>query len=345
MSHVQMLAKELKSAWQNYPGRTVCLTGAGVSTDSGIPSYRGLRGVENKSPITFQAFRGDQAFRDRYWARSFLGYPFIASAVPNSTHKAINSLRLKGFIGTLITQNVDSLHGNNNVLELHGSLREVRCLECDLYVSRDTVQNWLSDQNPEWAEYFSEQMYLESTRTISSGVLHTLGAQTNLSAPTISTLDLSPPKLDKSGHVIGTTFESYASRPIKSLRPDGDVDIDHLLMTGILPPFKSPICPCLRDAGKCGGVLKPDVLFFGESMKMELVEKSKVSVDDAGLLLVVGSTLTVYSAYRIVTRAIAAGVKVVVLNKGLTRADGLEGVLKIDGWSGDVLPDLVDILN
>ncbi|KAJ3121825.1 hypothetical protein HK098_003339 [Nowakowskiella sp. JEL0407] len=371
LSAIEILAKKFQSYGK---GRILCLTGAGnihplkvtlqlqffifpanfaknaqigVSTDSGIPSYRGARGVQSRTPITFQAFQSSASFRDRYWARSYLGYPVIRRAQPNSTHRAITSLMDKGHIGTLITQNVDSLHGmaSERLIEIHGSLRGVKCLECGFNIGRDEVQHWLvknliidwqtllksfccyrlTELNPIWAEYFKDRVKLDAN---TDSVLHTLGSQ-------------DPSYKHQHQH-----HHHDVSDP-QLLRPDGDVDLDHLLASGILPPFQSPPCPICPHPPSLtspnSSILKPTVLFFGESMHPKLTERTLNSVDDADMLLVVGSTLTVYSSYRIVLKAVKQGVNVVIVNKGETRADGLECIEKIDCWSGEVLPEVAKL--
>lgn len=233
----------------------VVLTGAGLSTDSGIPDYRGPGSV-NRTPMTYQEFVSSAAARRRYWARSFAGWPRLRHAVPNAGHRALAAIDPD----LLITQNVDGLHegaGSRRVVCLHGRIADVVCLDCRTLASRAGLQDRLARLNPGRTE---------------------------------------------------------ASDPAE-LRPDGDVDLTET--SGFV----------VADCEVCGGVLKPDVVFFGENVPVDRVRRCYRAVDElvasAGALLVAGSSLTVLSGLRFVRRAAAAGTPVVIVNRGGTRGDEL----------------------
>jgi len=245
------------------------LTGAGVSTDSGIPDYRGPETARRaRNPVRFDQFVGDPAWRQRYWARATVGWQRVAGARPNSGHRALSAMasRLSG----LITQNVDGLHqaaGSPDVIELHGSLHRVVCLDCGQREPRRELQDRLELANP-----------------------------------------------------------GFAARVVE-VAPDGDAELEDV------DGFR--VLGCLR----CGGPLKPDVVFFGESVPRDRVEASYGVVEEADALLVAGSSLTVFSGYRFVKRAVSLGKPVVIATLGATRADELASV-KLDAPLAEVLPRL-----
>lgn len=255
-------------------GRTVVLTGAGMSTESGIPDYRGPTGrARPATPMTYQEFTTSDTARQRYWARSHIGWRRIARAQPNAGHRALARLQRHGDVAGIITQNVDGLHqgaGARDVVELHGSLDRVVCLECGDLTAREHLEVRLDELNPAVAQMFS-------------------GA------------DL-------------------------AVKPDGDVDIAHDVVRRFV------VAACER----CGGQLKPDVVFFGESVPPERVAECFARVDDAAAVLVLGSSLAVMSGYRFVRRAHRAGIPVVIVNQGATRGDG-EAVLRVDAPLGRFL--------
>jgi NAD-dependent SIR2 family protein deacetylase len=259
-------------------GPLVVLTGAGLSTASGIPAYRDEHGQwQQRRPIQHQAFLKDEAVRRRYWARSLVGWPLMSTARPNAGHASLARLAHAGLIPGLITQNVDGLHqraGSPHVLELHGGLAWVGCLGCQQRYPRGEVQQWLRTANP----------------------------------------DFSPTPLAQA--------------------PDGDVQLEDAAYVG----FQVPDCP------RCGGLLKPDVVFFGDNVPRERVAEAMQLVDEAAGLLVVGSSLTVYSGYRFALRAHERGKPVVALNRGVTRADPLLS-LKIEADCPDSLHALVQRLS
>ena len=243
--------------------RLFVLTGAGCSTDSGIPDYRDADGQWKRTPpVTYQAFMGEPATRQRYWARSLLGWPRFGHALPNGTHAALAALEARGQLQVLLTQNVDRLHqraGSQAVIDLHGRLDQVRCMGCETRSPREAFQHALLADNPGW------------------------------------------------------------ERQEAAAAPDGDADLDGVDFGG----FQVPACP------HCGGILKPDVVFFGESVPRERVAAVHAHLAQADAVLVVGSSLMVYSGFRFVQAAANAGLLVAALNLGRTRADALLS-LKID---------------
>jgi NAD-dependent SIR2 family protein deacetylase len=248
------------------------LTGAGCSTESGIPDYRGP-GSKPRNPIQHRDFVEKEATRRRYWARSAIGWPRMAGAKPNAAHDAIASLERSGRLSGLITQNVDRLHhkaGSRDVLELHGALADVRCLDCNVCEARDHLQERMLELNPS---------------------LRDLDVET---------------------------------------APDGDAE----LSSSVTDEFRVPACLM------CGGVLKPDVVFFGGSVPRERVEAAFTMLDRASALVVVGSSLAVFSGYRFVLRAKERNIPVAIVNRGETRGDP-HATLRIDGRAGEVLPALV----
>jgi NAD-dependent SIR2 family protein deacetylase len=246
----------LRQFIQDHP-RLVVLTGAGVSTSSGIPDYRDEQGDWKRArPVEFRPFMTDARVRQRYWARSTVGWPIISQAQPNGAHRALARLEERGFVRVLITQNVDGLHsaaGSRNVIDLHGRIENVRCMQCACTLPRAELQRRLLADNPAWAQI--------------------------------------------EGRVA----------------PDGDVDIEGR----DYGEFIVPDCP------QCGGILKPDVVFFGESVPRERVARAFEGVATADALLVVGSSLMVYSGYRFAEAAAAAGKPIAAINLGRTRADHL----------------------
>lgn len=253
--------------------RSVVLAGAGCSTESGIPDYRGPQGrLHTRKPVQYGDFVRSPATRRRYWARSTVGWGRVARAMPNEAHRALAGLEARGLVGGIITQNVDGLHhaaGSREVLELHGSLAWVVCLGCATRTTRDSMQDRLTETNGGWM----------------SGVEGTGPA------------------------------------------PDGDADIPDSAYADFVVP----------DCDRCGGVLKPDVVFFGENVPRDRVDTAWAMVDAAGVLLVVGSSLTVYSGRRFVYGAVERGMPIAVVNMGPTRADEVAAV-RVEGRLGDVMP-------
>lgn len=256
-------------------GGVAILSGAGLSTESGIPDYRGPSGTARRhTPMTYQSFVGDPVARQRYWARSHLGWRTITTAVPNAGHRAVTSLQRAGLVSGIITQNVDRLHqaaGADDVIELHGNLARVVCLHCGNTVSRAELHERLRQANPD-----------------------------------------------------------FAAR-VALVNPDGDAELDD----SDLSSFRTVDCALCP-----GGVLKPDVVFFGESVPAERVARCFALVERARVLLVLGSSLTVMSGRRFVVRATKRGIPVAIINQGPTRSDGA-AVLRLDAPLGTALPDVV----
>ena len=257
--------------------RLFVLTGAGCSTESGIPDYRDAQGDwKRPQPVTFQAFTGDAATRRRYWARSLVGWPTMAQAQPGAAHHALVQLQDAGHVECLVTQNVDGLHhkaGSRQVIDLHGRIAGVVCLGCGALSERAALQEVLRERNPVWA-----------------------------------------------------AREARAA-------PDGDADLEHADFADVDVP------PCPR----CGGMLKPDVVFFGESVPRERVAAAQEALARADAVLVAGSSLMVYSGYRFALAAAQQGKPIAAVNLGRTRADDLLS-LKLQSPVGASLSALAQTL-
>ncbi|HEX3345216.1 MAG TPA: NAD-dependent protein deacetylase [Polyangiaceae bacterium] len=255
-------------------GRSVvALTGAGLSTDSGIPDYRSPQALAKpRRPIHGPEFVRSEATRRRYWARAALGWERMRAAEPNAGHRALADLERAGVVVHVITQNVDRLHrkgGSQNVTELHGALAEVRCLDCGALEDRDALQERMLALNPGWVE---------------------------------------------------------ADAPIA---PDGDAELPADRVARFVVP------PCAR----CGGVLKPAVVFFGDNVPRAIVDEAYEATDAAEVLLVVGTSLAVYSGYRFLRRAVERRTPVVIVNRGPVRGEE-HATLKVEGGAGETLAGL-----
>ncbi len=251
----------------------VALTGAGLSTDSGIPDYRGPQST-NRTPMTYQEFISGPATQQRYWARSHVGFSRIGRAEPNAGHRALAELEAAGAVTQLITQNVDGLHeaAGSNPIALHGRVADVICLDCRGTSPRSRLQERLEELNPGYAE---------------------------------------------------------AHRDVV-IRPDGDVELEET--SGFVVP----------ECEACGGPLKPDVVFFGENVPADRVQRCYDAVDGLGtegVLLVAGSSLAVMSGLRFVKRAARAGTPVVIVNRGATRGDEL-AAYRLDAGCSEFLGEL-----
>lgn len=253
-------------------GEVLVLSGAGISTDSGIPDYRGDGRRLRRAPITYQEFVGDGSARCRYWARSHAGWRRVARAEPNRAHRVVADLERDGLVSGVITQNVDGLHtdaGSERVIELHGSLYRTVCLGCGERRTRQELGHRLEAANPHF-----ERLHVE-------------------------------------------------------FAPDGDAELPERLVESFT------VVDCLE----CGGILKPDVVFFGENVPRHRVVQAFEWLEWASTLLVLGSSLTVMSGYRFVLAAHRGGKPVAIVNRGPTRGDG-EAALRLDGDLCDLLGDL-----
>ncbi|SAL35248.1 NAD-dependent deacetylase [Caballeronia sordidicola] len=261
---------------ERYP-RLFVLSGAGISTESGIPCYRDEEGQRTgRAPILLKDFIGSEFSRKRYWARSMIGWPMVAGATPNAAHLAVARLERLGVFQRLVTQNVDGLHtsaGNTDVIELHGNIGRVRCMECGDETPRAALQQRLIADNP--------------------------------------------------------GFVGLAALPVA----DGDAQLEGYDFNA----FHAP--PCLR----CGGMLKPDVVFFGEGVPRTRVDAAAAALDQADAMLVIGSSLMVYSGFRFCEWAARAGKPIAAVNLGRTRADALLQ-FKVEAQCGPVLSGLADAL-
>ena len=257
-------------------GGVVVLSGAGISTESGIPDYRGPSGasLRRSAPMTYQAFRDDPVARRRYWARSHVGWQLMRTASPNAGHRAVAELERRGLVTATITQNVDGLHqaaGSRDVIDLHGRLDRVVCLSCGTLVSRAEVRDRLDAANRDW------------------------------------------------------------SATVTAVNPDGDVDLADEQLDGFT----------VVDCAACGGLLKPDVVYFGENVPAARVERAQSWVDACSLLLVLGSSLQVFSGRRFVVRATRSGIPVAIVNDGPTRGDDV-AELKLETPLGATLTALLE---
>ncbi|CAN7670873.1 NAD-dependent protein deacetylase [Trinickia sp. LjRoot230] len=268
-------ALDAMSEFMRRHSRLFALTGAGISTASGIPGYRDTNGEWMRAqPIQLQAFLGSDAARRRYWARSMVGWPMLARAQPNAAHRALAQLGSAGRIAALVTQNVDGLHqraGSEAVIELHGSIHDVTCLACGAVHARAAVQAALERDNP--------------------------------------------------------SLDAAVAEP----SADGDAHLEW----SALDTFRVPTC------AHCGGMLKPSVVFFGESVPRMRVDAAIAALESADALLVIGSSLMVYSGYRFCVWASRAGIPIAAINLGRTRADALFA-LKLEAACGDSLTALAE---
>lgn len=267
--------------------RLVVLTGAGCSTESGIPDYRSPGGAWTRhKPIYYSAFVRSAEVRRFYWARSYRGWPRFDGARPNAAHLALARLEQGGRVHQLITQNVDDLHqeaGSRAVVQLHGRNRVVVCLDCGGELPREQVQERLAALNAGWlAEARGDGLHADEA----------------------------------------------------DFAPDGDADVARDAVNGFTVP----------ECDRCGGVLKPAVVFFGESVPPPKVSYAMGRVDEADALLVVGSSLTVWSGFRFVRRAADRGVPIAIVNIGPTRGDDLAAV-KVEASCGEVLTAVLATLN
>ncbi|OBH23658.1 NAD-dependent protein deacetylase [Mycobacterium sp. E1319] len=258
--------------------RIAVLTGAGLSTDSGIPDYRGPDSPPS-NPMTIRQFTSDPVFRQRYWARNHVGWRHMDDTLPNAGHRALAALERASVVTGVVTQNVDLLHtkaGSRNVVDLHGTYAGVVCLSCGHTMTRAALPDRLDALNPGF--------------------------------------------LDRAEALGGL-----------AVAPDADA------VVADTASFRYLDCPV------CGGILKPDIVYFGESVPKEVVAQAFAMVEEAQALLVAGSSLTVFSGYRFVRHAAALGIPVAIINRGRTRGDDLATV-KVDGGCSELLALLADEL-
>lgn len=249
----------------------VAVTGAGISTASGIPDYRSPN-APPRSPITLKQFLGSDSYRRHYWARNYLGYTFMAARIPSAAHRALASWENTGSLQGIITQNIDLLHqkaASRSVVDLHGRYDQVDCMQCGARYSREFVQGMLAQANPNF---------------------------------------------------------NYGIEDVE-VAPDADA------VLADTAGFNVPSCPA------CGGILKPNVVFFGETVPAKRSAKARALGDGADALLVLGSSLAVQSGLRFVTRASAEGRPIVIINQGPTRGDRFATV-RLSGNLDKVLPEL-----
>jgi NAD-dependent SIR2 family protein deacetylase len=254
--------------------RIVVLTGAGMSTDSGIPDYRG-EGAPPRNPMTFDQFRTSEAYRKRYWAGSHLGWRMFDSARPNAGHRVLAELEDSGIVSGVVTQNVDGLHaraGTKHLVDLHGSMDRVNCLNCGQTFARASIAQAINEANP----------------------------------------GLTEPELVR-------------------LAPDGDAEPTDV------EAFEVPPCTV------CGGILKPDVVFFGEFVPTEKFAEASSMVATSGAMLIAGSSLVVNSGIRLLEQARRRRLPIVIVNRGVTKGDGRANV-KIDGGTSETLREIADRL-
>jgi NAD-dependent SIR2 family protein deacetylase len=256
--------------------RVFALTGAGCSTASGIPDYRDDQGAwKRRPPVMIQALRTEPAVYRRYWARAYAGWPRLENATPNDAHHAFAAWEDTGRLLQLVTQNVDGLHqraGSRAVVDLHGRLDIVVCLDCGARTTRSALQESIADANLGW-------------------------------------------------------------QPEAATAPDGDADIDPAVIESFTPP----------RCDRCGGLLKPDVVFFGENVPGDRYGHARDALGRADALLVAGSSLMVYSGFRFVRQAREAGLPIAIVNRGCTRGDDLAD-LKIERDVGSTLSEAVEAI-
>lgn len=266
------LAPALDAAERLLAGRRIAvLTGAGISTDSGIPDYRGAGAPVHRKPMEFSAFLGDERSRKRYWAGSHLGWNHFSAAGPNAGHRALAELEERGVVTGIVTQNVDGLHaraGSRRVVELHGAMRRVSCLTCGQTFARADIAERMARENP-WLGY---------------------------------------PDAIQSG-------------------PDGDVQIDYVDRMVV------PACTV------CGGMLKPDVVFFGEFIPAEKYREASALVRSAEALLIAGSSLVVNSGIRLLEEARRRRLPIVIVNRGVTKGDN-RATVKLNAGTTQTLVEL-----
>ena len=266
--------KTIDDALRVLTGRTIAvLTGAGVSTDSGIPDYRGA-GTSRATPMSFTQFLKSEKNRRRYWAGSHQGWRRFTDVAPNPGHHALAKLESCGVVNGVVTQNVDGLHrrsGSTRVIELHGTMDRVLCLDCGQFFAREAIARQLSEANP------------------------------------------------------------WLSESVPALNPDGDAEPESL------EGFNIPVCT------NCGGMLKPDVVFFGELVPRARFRAAFDVVTNANALLIAGSSLEVNSGIRLLERAVRRDLPVVIVNRGVTKGDA-RATVRLEGGTSEILTHFAERL-
>ena len=342
---IDALANFLRHSKLHAPPKTALLTGAGISVASGLADYRGKDGTYTSNPkyrpVYYHEFLSSHVWRKRYWARSFMGYPSLLSSKPNSSHRAVASLHSLGLVSSCITQNVDSFHPTTHpnlpTIELHGYLRALLCLSCRTLHPRDQFQESLAALNPAWRTFLASLLASGALSTEDPKQRERLGYRTN---------------------------------------PDGDADVPGAPYT----TFRYPPCPkCLRDPPTLAdgskatvvvdddggwsersnaGILKPNVIMFGESIPSAVKIAAEAAIDSADRLLVIGSSLATYSAWRLAKQALDRRIPIGILNLGgVRKEDAFFSAESRDEWdrssndgekafraswaSEDILPEVV----
>lgn len=272
----QSVAQPLTDFIHRHP-RLFILTGAGCSTQSGIPDYRDKNGEwKRQPPVQHRDFMTRHATRQRFWARSLIGWPLMANARPNAVHRSLQVLEKKGYCQQLVTQNVDRLHqqaGQQQVIDLHGRSDQVICMDCNRLHDRNQIHQQMADENPAFTQYTA------------------------------------------------------------TAAPDGDADLEGIDFSG----FKVTCCP------DCGGLLKPNVVFFGDNVPKERVFSALDNLQQSDALLVVGTSLMVYSGFRFCKQAMQRNIPIAAITRGKTRADELLS-LKLDGDISEFLKPCANTL-
>ena len=289
MSNAEQLAPEQRATqlaeFLAHPEPLLVLTGAGISTASGIPEYRDDKGNwKHAKPVQFREFMDSDFVYRRYWARSSVGWRTMGSAHPNSAHDALVTLERNNRMESLITQNVDRLHdraGSSNVINLHGQLGTVSCQSCGDAHERDKLQTNIREQNSSWLK----------------------------------------------------AHEARREYNLANRKPDGDVELEDDAYAGFNPPW----------CHQCGGRLKPDVVFFGETIPRDTIQATLEAQEKARRLLVIGSSLIVFSGFRIARDFHKRGLPLAILNKGVTRADDL-ATMKFTDDASTLLPQALEQL-
>ena len=263
------MTQQLTDFIHSHP-RLFILTGAGCSTDSGIPDYRDHHGQwKRQPPVQHKDFMTSHYARQRFWARSLAGWPLMAKARPNDVHHGLMQLEQKGYCRQLVTQNVDGLHqqaGQHRVIDLHGRSDQVICMACHQHYDRNHIHQQMAEANPEF------------------------------------------------------------SRLTATAAPDGDADLEGINFADF------NVTSCCH----CGGTLKPDVVFFGDNVPKQRVYEAIASLEQADALIVIGSSLMVYSGFRFCKQAVKMAKPIVAITRGKTRADDLL-TLKLDGRINELL--------